>query len=186
MKSVRTTLAYAAAIALVAFGLLALLNPLVAVRLVGLEVVEPRGLSEIRSSYGALLLAFGGAMLWAIPTRPRSAPWLRFGGLLFLAATLGRGASVLLDGVWTPLNLVVTVLGGVVAVAFLLASFPARPGRASDADERGRGAPPAERPRRRGLLGRRRGSAAVDGEAADADAEDAPDDASDPLRALRS
>lgn len=185
MKSVRTTLAYAAAIALVAFGLLALLNPLVAVRLVGLEVVEPRGLSEIRSSYGALLLALGGAMLWAIPTRPRSAPWLRFGGLLFLAATLGRGASVLLDGVWTPLNLVVTVLAGVVAVAFLLASFQARPGRTSDRDDVAV-APPAERPRRRGLLGRRTKADAVAGQDAEADDEAAPEDASDPLRALRS
>jgi len=185
MKSVRTTLAYAAAIALVAFGLLALLNPLVAVRLVGLEVVEPRGLSEIRSSYGALLLALGGAMLWAIPTRPRSAPWLRFAGLLFLAATLGRGASVLLDGVWTPLNLVVTVLAGVVAVAFLLASFQARPGRAPDRGD-GAVAPPVERPRRRGLLGRRRGADAVAREDAGADDEAAPEDASDPLRALRS
>jgi hypothetical protein len=185
MKSVRTTLAYAAAIALVAFGLLALLNPLVAVRLVGLEVVEPRGLSEIRSSYGALLLALGGAMLWAIPTRPRSAPWLRFGGLLFLAATLGRGASVLLDGVWTPLNLVVTVLAGVVAVAFLLASFQARPGRAAEGTESSV-APPVERPRRRGLLGRRRRADADDADAAPDDAEATPEDASDPLRALRS
>jgi hypothetical protein len=185
MKSVRTTLAYAAAIALLAFGLLALLNPLVAVRLVGLEVVEPRGLSEIRSSYGALLLALGGAMLWAIPTRPRSVPWLRFGGLLFLAATLGRVASVLLDGVWTPLNLIVTVLAGVVAVAFLLASFQARPGRAAGGDDAAVG-PPAERPRRRGLLGRRRRSDDAAPEGIEADDEDAPEDASDPLRALRS
>lgn len=185
MKSVRTTLAYAAAIALVAFGLLALLNPLVAVRLVGLEVVEPRGLSEIRSSYGALLLALGGAMLWAIPTRPRSAPWLRFGGLLFLAATLGRGASVLLDGVWTPLNLVVTVLAGVVAVAFLLASFQVRPRRDPGSQEAAMTAP-SEGPRRRGLLGRRRrADSDVDDGASDED-EVASEDASDPLRALRS
>lgn len=187
MKSVRTTLAYAAAIALVAFGLLALLNPLVAVRLVGLEVVEPRGLSEIRSSYGALLLALGGAMLWAIPTRPRSAPWLRFGGLLFLAATIGRGASVLLDGVWTPLNLIVTLLAGVVAVAFLLASFQSRPGRAAPTDD---SAPPAvrpsERPRRRILLGRRRRDDADAADEGDGDDDLPAEDASDPLRALRS
>lgn len=187
MKSVRTTLAYAAAIALVAFGLLALLNPLVAVRLVGLEVVEPRGLSEIRASYGAFLLAFGGAMIWAIPTRPRSAPWLRFGGVLFLAWTAGRGASVLLDGVWTPLNLLVTVLGAVLAVALLLASFQSRPSRSGASDSaKTPAAMPAETSRRRGPLGRRRKNA--DGDRADANAEgtDENDGEPDPLRALRS
>lgn len=191
MKSVRTTLAYAAAIALVAFGLLALLNPLVAVRLVGLEVVEPRGLSEVRASYGALLLAFGGAMLWAIPTRPRSAPWLRFGGLLFLAAAAGRTASVLLDGVWTPLNLLIVALEAVVAAAFVLASFQTRPtggaprrdaelpvaaDRASSTGTSSSG--------RRGLFGRRRARSSTTPDAGDdrADADDEPD----PLRALRS
>ena len=184
MKSARTTLAYAAAIALVAFGLLALLNPLVAVRLVGLEVVEPRGLSEVRASYGAFLLALGGAMIWAIPTRPRSAPWLRFGGLLFLAATLGRGASVLLDGVWTPLNLLVTALEAVVAVAFLLASFQT-PG-ARTAPGEGASADALERPARRGLLGRRRRTERDAPDATTDDDETVPGDASDPLRALRS
>lgn len=190
MKSARTTLAYAAAIALVAFGLLALLNPLVAVRLVGLEVVEPRGLSEVRASYGAFLLALGGAMIWAIPTRPRSAPWLRFGGLLFLAATLGRGASVLLDGVWTPLNLVITVLSAIVSVAFLLASFQT-PGARGSADPDAPAADAAARPKRRRMFGRRnrsseRAGGTPDGAPDDADPESLPDDASDPLRALRS
>lgn len=139
MKSVRTTLAYLAAAAVVAFGLLALLNPLVAVRLVGLEVVEPRGLSEIRASYGAFVLMMGGAMVWAVPMRPHSAPWLRFAGLAWGAAALGRLASVILDGVWTPLNLTTLLVATFVSAAFLLASFqtPSRrdgtggPGRAS-------------------------------------------------------
>ena len=126
MKSARTTLAYVAAAALVAFGLLALLNPLVAVRLVGLEVIEPRGLSEVRASYGALLLAMGGVMLWAVPTRPRSAPWLRFAGLLWTASALGRIASVVLDGVWTPVNLL-TVLAAAFLLSLIHISEPTRP-----------------------------------------------------------
>lgn len=183
MKSVRTTLAYAAAIALLAFGVLALLNPLVAVRLVGLEVVEPRGLSEVRATYGAFLAAFGGAMIWAIPMRPRSAAWLRFGGILFLAGAVGRSASVLLDGVWTPLNLLVTILGAVVAVAFLLASFQARPSRSAGSTAEGPpAAMPSETPRRRRFG--RRGKTAEDGAAAD-DSDDGSDEP-DPLRALRS
>lgn len=167
MKSVRTTLAYVAAAATLAFGLLALLNPLVAVRLVGLEVIEPRGLSEVRATYGALLLAMGGAMVWAVPTRPRSAPWLRFAGLLWGAAALGRLASVVLDGVWTPLNLAIVLGSGFVSVAFFLASFqdPRRTGGAPR--------PPRRRRRDRDHL-------------PEAAPDEAPgEDVSDPLRAYR-
>jgi hypothetical protein len=153
MKSVRTTLAYVGAAALVAVGLLALLNPLLAVRLLGLEVIEPRGLSEIRAGYGAALLTMGGAMVWAIPTRPRSASWLRFTGLLWSAAAVGRIVSVVLDGVWTPLNLVFVIAAVYLAVVFVLAGFQTPP----TAGE-GRDGPPERR--RRGLLGRRRTDAA--------------------------
>jgi hypothetical protein len=158
MKSVRTTLAYVGAAGLVALGLLALLNPLVTVRLIGLEVIDPRGLSEVRAAYGAGLLAMGGAMLWAIPTRPRSTSWLRFAGLLWSAAAAGRIVSVVLDGVWTPLNLVF-VLGAVyLALVFVLTGFQ-RPPKAVDESEADAG-PPARR--RRGWLGRRRGGGRED------------------------
>lgn len=173
MKSVRTTLAYAAAIALVAGGLIALLNPLVAVRLLGLEVIEPRGLSEIRAGYGAALLTMGGIMIWAVPMRPRSAPWLRFAGLLWLAATAGRTASVILDGAWTPMNLLFLLVSAVVAFAFLAASFQTRPrsGRGADATD-------LEAPQRRRFgLGRARSR--------QNDAQEG-DDEPDPLRAYRS
>lgn len=188
MKSVRTTLAYLAAAALVAFGLLALLNPLVAARLVGLEVVEPRGLSEVRASYGAMVLMLGGVMVWAVPMRPRSAPWMRLAGLLWTAATLGRVASVILDGVWTPVNLLFLLASGIIAGAFVLASFqtPDRERRRSegrqlelnpDADREPRPVP------RRGWLRRskhRPAQAAGDGN----ETAEANDD--DPLRAYRS
>jgi len=199
MKSVRTTLAYLAAAALVVFGLLALLNPLVAARLVGLEVVEPRGLSEIRASYGAMILMLirasygamilmlGGIMVWAVPMRPRSAPWMRLAGLLWTAATLGRAASVLLDGVWTPVNLLFLLASGVIAVAFVLASFqtPGRERRRGQSQEldRDRDADRASRPvARRGWLRRSNDRSAKGPGGGDETAED--DD--DPLRAYRS
>ncbi|GEM_PF-1341547 len=187
MKSVRTTLAYLAAAALVVFGLLALLNPLVAARLVGLEVVEPRGLSEIRASYGAMILMLGGVMVWAVPMRPRSAPWMRLAGLLWTAATLGRAASVLLDGVWTPVNLLFLLASGVIAVAFVLASFqtPGRERRRGQSQEldRDRDADRASRPvARRGWLRRSNDRSAKGPGGGDETAED--DD--DPLRAYRS
>lgn len=193
MKSARTTLAYLAAAALVAFGLLALLNPLVAARLVGLEVVEPRGLSEIRASYGAMVLMLGGVMVWAVPMRPRSAPWMRLAGLLWTAATLGRTASVILDGVWTPVNLLFLLASGVIAVAFVLASFqtPGRERRRSegheldqiqDDDRDVRPAPRRGWPRRSG----QRSAQAAGGEKEAADKEAAEGDDDDPLRAYRS
>jgi len=188
MKSVRTTLAYLAAAALVAFGLLALLNPLVAARLVGLEVVEPRGLSEIRASYGATMLMLGGVMVWAVPMRPRSAPWMRLAGLLWTAATLGRTASVILDGVWTPVNLLFLLVSGVIAVAFVLASFqtPGRERRRSQGRdlEQGQDADREARPvRRRGWLRRSNDRSAG---AAGGTKETAEEDDDDPLRAYRS
>lgn len=191
MKSARTTLAYLAAAALVAFGLLALLNPLVAARLVGLEVVEPRGLSEVRASYGAMILMLGGVMVWAVPTRPRSAPWMRLAGLLWTAATLGRAASVILDGVWTPVNLLFLLASGIIAVAFVLASFqtPGRERRRSDGhdlDQRQEGDSGPRPVPRRGWLRRsnERSAQAAGSEKRTAETEAAEDD--DPLRAYRS
>lgn len=177
MKSVRTTLAYVAAAMTVAFGLLALLNPLVAVRLVGLEVVEPRGLSEVRATFGALILMMGGAMVWAVPTRPRSLPWMRFTALAWGAATLGRAASVVLDGVWTPLNLVILLATGFVSVALFLASLQAPNG--------GEGTAPRGRRRRwsRGRAGLPRGTAS---DPSSDPATTAADEVPDPLRAYRS
>lgn len=196
MKSARTTLAYLAAAALVAFGLLALLNPLVAARLVGLEVVEPRGLSEIRASYGAMILMLGGVMVWAVPTRPRSAPWMRLAGLLWTAATLGRAASVILDGVWTPVNLLFLLASGVIAVAFVLASFqtPGRERRRSDGqdlDQRQEGDSEPRPVPRRGWLRRsnQRTARAAGGEKETAETETAETETAeddDPLRAYRS
>lgn len=147
MRSVRTTLAYVAAALVVAAGLLSLLNPLVAVRVLGLEVIEPRGLSEVRANYGAFLLVLGGALLWAIPMRPRGASWLRLSGLTILGAALGRGVSVVLDGVFTPLNLAMLAATAFVGAVTLLASFQRR-GRDEGRTRQGTGMRPRTRRRR--------------------------------------
>ena len=126
----RTQLAYLAAALTLVVGLLALLNPLLAARLLGLEVVIPRGISEVRSGYGALSLALAGLMLWAIPKRPKSAALLRTMALLVAAAAFGRLASVAIDGVASVVNLVLLVLQTMVAAALLWASGERLPGRA--------------------------------------------------------
>lgn len=103
--TLRTQLAYVAAGLALLLGLLGLLNPNATMRLLGLEMAAPRGLSEVRSMYGALHLTMAVLMLWAVPLRPRTAPLLRTIGILWLGAAAGRVASVLIDGVFGPVNL---------------------------------------------------------------------------------
>ncbi len=128
--TLRTQVAYAAAALTLAVGLLALLNPMLAARLAGLEVVAPRGLSELRSGHGALTLALGALMLWALPLRPKKGPLLRTLAILVAAAALGRLASVAIDGVPTLMNLVFLLLQAFVAAAVFWASSERLPSRA--------------------------------------------------------
>ena len=111
--SLRTQFAYLAAGLTLLLGLLGLLNPILTLRLTGLEVIEPRGLGQARALFGALFLTMGGFMLWALSARPRARAVLRFAGFLWLASALGRLLSLLLDG---PLS-----LGSVLLLAFDLA-----------------------------------------------------------------
>lgn len=108
--SLRSQLAYLAAGLTLVLGLLGLLNPILTLRLIGLEVAEPRGLGEARALYGAMFLMMGGFMLWALSTRPRARGVLRFAASLWLASALGRLLSLILDG---PLS-----LGGILLLAF--------------------------------------------------------------------
>jgi hypothetical protein len=111
--SLRSQLAYLAAGLTLVLGLLGLLNPILTLRLTGLEVIEPRGLGQARALFGALFLTMGGFMLWALSARPRAGGVLRFAAFLWLASALGRLLSLLLDG---PLS-----VGSLLLLAFDLA-----------------------------------------------------------------
>jgi hypothetical protein len=121
--TLRTKLAYAAAGLALVLGLLSLFNPFAAMRLFGLEMGAPRGLAEIRSMYGALYLTMAALMLWAVPLRPRTAPLLRTLGVLWLGVAGGRVASLLIDGLFGPINLLLLAvqlfIGGALAWASL-------------------------------------------------------------------
>jgi hypothetical protein len=95
--SLRSQLAYLAAGLTLVLGLLGLLNPMLTLRLTGLEVIEPRGLGQTRALFGALFLTMGGFMLWSLSTRPRARSILRFTAYLWLASALGRLLSLILD-----------------------------------------------------------------------------------------
>ena len=96
--SLRSQLAYLAAGLTVILGLLGLLNPILVLRITGLDVVEPRGLGEARALFGAMFLTMGGFMLWALAARPRARTVLRFAAFLWLASGLGRLLGLLIDG----------------------------------------------------------------------------------------
>ncbi len=122
--SVRKQLAYLAAALTLGLGLLGLLNPLLTVRLLGLEVLQPRGLSEARAVFGALFLVMGVSMLWSITSRNASPVYLRLPGLLVASMALGRLLSILIDGVLSPLNFVFLAVEVLIGSAAIVASLP--------------------------------------------------------------
>ncbi len=131
----RRQFAYLAAGVVILTGLLGLVNPLLAVRLYGLEVVEPRGISQVRASFGGLYLALGGMLLWAATPRASTAgnaagrPYLRAAALLVGCVAVGRVLSIVIDATVTPLNLLFLAFELAVCVLSLLASAPVPPAR---------------------------------------------------------
>jgi len=119
----RRQLAYIAAALTLALGVLGLLNPALAVRLLGLEVVDPRGFSQARATFGAMYLALAGVIIWAVSARGSHPAYLRVPGLLIGALALGRLLSIIIDGVVTPLNLLFFVIEAATAAVVVLASF---------------------------------------------------------------
>jgi Domain of unknown function (DUF4345) len=121
----RTQLGYLAAILTLALGLVGFLGPIWMSELLGFRAaqLEPRGLSEIRATYGAMFIVMGAVMLWAVPTRPRNAAYLRFASFLWLGAGLGRFLSMIIDGVVTPMNFAGLGIEVLIGVCALLASL---------------------------------------------------------------
>lgn len=119
----RRNLAYVSAAITMGLGLLGLLNPALAVRVLGLEVVDPRGFSQARGTFGGLYLALGAMILWAVTARTAGPLFLRAAAVLIGATALGRLASILIDGAVTPLNLLFFAVESAVTVVTLLASF---------------------------------------------------------------
>ncbi len=133
----RRQLAYLAAAVVIITGLLGLVNPLLAVRLYGLEVIDPRGISQVRATFGGLYLALGGMLLWAATPRATSAanavgrPYLRAAALLVGCVAAGRLLSMVIDATVTPLNLLFLAFELAVCVLSLLASASGRRSQAA-------------------------------------------------------
>ena len=93
------------------------------VRVLGFELFEGRGLSEMRAMYGALFIVMSGVLLWALPNRPSGAAYLRFAGFLWLGAAAGRLASMVIDGALLPFNFLALAIELFIGVPLLLAGF---------------------------------------------------------------
>lgn len=132
----RRQLAYISAAITMAIGLMGLLNPALTVRVLGLEVVEPRGFSQARGTFGGLYLALGAMILWAVNARTVGPTFLRAAAVMVGATALGRLASILIDGAVTPLNLLFFAVETAVAVVALLASLGIREPRPTTPSDR--------------------------------------------------
>jgi len=126
--NVRSQLPFVSAAILLLLGLLGLVNPHFTARMLGLEIVDVRGLSQVRATFGAMYLALGGLVLRGAMRRTGAGPRAVLGAaaLLVGAVAAARLLSVVVDGALTLVNLVF-LLGEVVAlVGILLAWFDAR------------------------------------------------------------
>lgn len=119
----RRQLAYAAVAITLVMGLLGLLNPALTARILGLEVMDPRGFSQVRATFGAMYLALAGVIAWAVSAKGSHPAYLRVPALLIGALALGRLMSIIIDGVVTPLNLLFFVTEAASAAVVMLASF---------------------------------------------------------------
>ncbi len=120
----RSQLGFIAAGLTLAWGFFGLVDPLVLVRIVGLDVVQPRGLSEARAALGALFMVMGAIMLWAAWSKSAPRAYLRLPGILVLAEAAGRLASIVIDGVLSPGNFVFLLVEVIVGCCAVIASFP--------------------------------------------------------------
>ena len=157
----RTQLAYAAAGDVLVLGLLSLFNPVLATRLLGLEIVAPRGLSEVRATYGALFVTMAVLLLWALPQRPRGAIVVRALGLLWAGAAAGRIASMAIDGILTVGNFGGLAVATVVAVLLVWGSLETPPTAAEAAARRASAAARREAAAARRASGRAKRAAAA-------------------------
>jgi hypothetical protein len=89
-----------AAAVTVGLGLLGVLAPDKAMRLVGIEAIRPHGGLDVRATYGGLFIALG-----AFPLLSGEPVAFQMLGAVWLAAGLARAVFTPIDRVWTRENL---------------------------------------------------------------------------------
>jgi Domain of unknown function (DUF4345) len=98
----------------IGLGIVGLSNPTMVARLVGIMPTEPRGLSEIRATYGGLFIGLGGLALSAqdpIISATVGCGWM--------GAAIARLISIVIDRQMSKLNIGGIVLEGGIAILLL-------------------------------------------------------------------
>ncbi|MCO5173249.1 MAG: DUF4345 domain-containing protein [Trueperaceae bacterium] len=119
--NVRSQLIYVSAAITFGLGLLGLVNPIFTANMLGLDIVDPRGLSQVRATFGMLHLALGALIVRGSLQRPGAGVYLRATALLIGAVAVGRLLSIALDGALTLLNLLFLVSETVALAGVVLA-----------------------------------------------------------------
>ncbi|MBX3141345.1 MAG: DUF4345 family protein [Trueperaceae bacterium] len=119
--NVRSQLIYVSAAITFGLGLLGLVNPIFTANMLGLDIVDPRGLSQVRATFGMLHLALGALIVRGSLQRPGAGVYLRVTALLIGAVAVGRLLSIALDGALTLLNLLFLVSETVALAGVVLA-----------------------------------------------------------------
>lgn len=117
----RTQLIYVSAAITFGLGLLGLVNPIFTATMLGLDIVDPRGLSQVRATFGMLHLALGALIVRGPLPRPGAGVYLRVSALLVVAVAVGRLLSIALDGAVTLLNLLFLASETVALLGIVLA-----------------------------------------------------------------
>jgi hypothetical protein len=119
--NVRSQLIYVSAAITFGLGLLGLVNPIFTASMLGLDIVDPRGLSQVRATFGMLHLALGALIVRGSLQRPGAGAYLKVTALLVGAVAVGRLLSIVLDGALTLLNLLFLVSETVALAGIVLA-----------------------------------------------------------------
>lgn len=120
-----SSVGYVAAAIVMVLGIVSLVQPALIAGLFGLEAVEPRGLSQIRATFGGMYLALGGTILVGM-TRPATRPaTLAIPAVLVAAVVVGRIVSLAVDHSLGLLNMVF-LFGELAAVAGIVTALLAR------------------------------------------------------------
>lgn len=120
-----SSLGYFAVAIILVLGIVSFAQPAFIAGLFGLEAVEPRGLSQIRATFGTMYLALGGTILVGM-TRPATRPaTLAIPAVLVAAIVVGRIVSFAVDYSFGLLNFVF-LLGELAALAGIVTALLAR------------------------------------------------------------
>jgi len=115
MLTLSTLPAIGAAVTL-SLGILGLVLPIRAARLIGLQPSHRLGISELRATYGGFFLTLGASAL-AIDATPVYAAL----GLAWLGTALARLVSIVLDSNALPINILAVLFEGGIAALCLSA-----------------------------------------------------------------